>query len=263
MGVRGECHRSPGEVDLSEGATPDQSELAKLLLRVAQRCAACTTSQDFAALVRSDVRRVLPHQSLLAELARIDLEHLELIHGEAVDYPEHDLKPLKGLTNGRNKPALARWLTTRAPTVLDAETEGSSKSDGGLSGCRYPRIGRMAAHGVFDMGGRSGTFFCFGGLPSALNSGHVSRLLQVLIPHLHQALIACHQASASQRDSKGKLTATEREIMKWVAAGRTNAEIAQLRGRSEATIKNQLTATFRKLGVSNRAAAVRLQAEWA
>jgi len=52
------------------------------------------------------------------------------------------------------------------------------------------------------------------------------------------------------------LTALERELLRWVAAGRSNAQIARLRGRSEATIRNQLHALYKKLGVANRAEAV-------
>ena len=62
-------------------------DLATSLLRLAQKCAICTNSQDFADLVRNEVRPVLPHTSLIAAMGRIDLEHLELLHVEAVDYP--------------------------------------------------------------------------------------------------------------------------------------------------------------------------------
>lgn len=52
--------------------------------------------------------------------------------------------------------------------------------------------------------------------------------------------------------------ATERELFRWVAAGRTNAEIAALRGRSLATMRNQLHSAYAKLGVANRAEAMRV-----
>jgi DNA-binding CsgD family transcriptional regulator len=246
-----------------EDTIADQSELATRLLRVAQRCAACATGNDFATLVRDDVRRLLPHSSLVAVLWRIDLEHLELIHVEAVDYPAHLLTALQPLTNLRNRPALVRWLSSRAPMVLDSELDGRCLSETERDEIQHLRVGRVAVHGVFDMGARSGSHFSFGGLPRALDHRNASRLLQLLVPHLHQGLTLCHQMTASSAPPGTRLTEAEREIMRWVAAGRTNAEIAHLRGRSEATIRNQLTATFRKLGVSNRAAAVRFYPDWA
>jgi two-component system, NarL family, nitrate/nitrite response regulator NarL len=48
----------------------------------------------------------------------------------------------------------------------------------------------------------------------------------------------------------------ERRLLEWLAAGRTNAQIGQCAGRSEKTIRNQLTHIYAKLGVANRAEAV-------
>jgi DNA-binding CsgD family transcriptional regulator len=48
----------------------------------------------------------------------------------------------------------------------------------------------------------------------------------------------------------------EHRLLEWLAAGRTNAQIGQCAGRSEKTIRNQLTTVYAKLGVANRAEAV-------
>lgn len=53
------------------------------------------------------------------------------------------------------------------------------------------------------------------------------------------------------------LTRAERAIAEDVAAGRSNAEIAQRRGRSVRTVANQLAALYRKLGVGSRSELVR------
>ena len=52
------------------------------------------------------------------------------------------------------------------------------------------------------------------------------------------------------------LTAAEHAVMHWLAAGRSNAQIGQCLGRSEKTVRNQLTRVYAKLGVVNRAEAV-------
>jgi DNA-binding NarL/FixJ family response regulator len=49
-----------------------------------------------------------------------------------------------------------------------------------------------------------------------------------------------------------KLTDREREIVKGIAHGRTNREVAADLGISEQTVKNQLTVVFQKLHVKNR-----------
>jgi DNA-binding NarL/FixJ family response regulator len=48
------------------------------------------------------------------------------------------------------------------------------------------------------------------------------------------------------------LTAREREIAGWVAAGAANKEIADRLGVTQRTVKAHLTAIFRKLGVTDR-----------
>jgi DNA-binding CsgD family transcriptional regulator len=52
------------------------------------------------------------------------------------------------------------------------------------------------------------------------------------------------------------LTAAEHAVLHWLAAGRSNAQIGLCLGRSEKTVRNQLTRVYAKLGVVNRAEAV-------
>jgi DNA-binding NarL/FixJ family response regulator len=48
------------------------------------------------------------------------------------------------------------------------------------------------------------------------------------------------------------LSSAEKEVVQAVLAGRTNVEIASVRGTSVKTIGNQLHAIYRKLGVGSR-----------
>ena len=48
------------------------------------------------------------------------------------------------------------------------------------------------------------------------------------------------------------LTAREREILRGVIRGQTNSQIASSLGTSPHTVKNQLSALYRKANVSNR-----------
>lgn len=50
-----------------------------------------------------------------------------------------------------------------------------------------------------------------------------------------------------------KLTPAERAVAEAMIDGKSNAEIAKLRGRSVRTIANQIASIFRKLGVGSRA----------
>jgi DNA-binding CsgD family transcriptional regulator len=55
----------------------------------------------------------------------------------------------------------------------------------------------------------------------------------------------------------GQLTAAEEQVALHVLEGRSNADIARIRGRSERTVANQVAAVFRKLGTSGRVELVR------
>lgn len=49
-----------------------------------------------------------------------------------------------------------------------------------------------------------------------------------------------------------KLTPAEAEVVALLSRGLSNREIAAALGKSEGTVKNQLSAVYRKLGVNNR-----------
>ena len=56
--------------------------------------------------------------------------------------------------------------------------------------------------------------------------------------------------------AQGELTAREREVLQWVAAGKTNAQIAEILSASPRTIGKHLENIYAKLGVETRTAAV-------
>ncbi len=59
------------------------------------------------------------------------------------------------------------------------------------------------------------------------------------------------------------LSPTEIKVARLVAQGKTNAEIADLLGRHEQTIKNCLSGAMRKLGARNRVEFVLRFTQWA
>jgi DNA-binding CsgD family transcriptional regulator len=77
-------------------------------------------------------------------------------------------------------------------------------------------------------------------------------LLVLLRPHLHQAYLAAEQ----RRHPVPRLTARQNELLRLLAAGRTNSQIARQLGISEGTVRTHLENIYDKLGVSSRTAAV-------
>src|SRR5690606_38548631 len=56
----------------------------------------------------------------------------------------------------------------------------------------------------------------------------------------------------------GRLSPRECEVLEWIAAGKTNAEIAIILGLSVHTVKRHVEHVLEKLGVENRRAAMRM-----
>jgi DNA-binding CsgD family transcriptional regulator len=77
-------------------------------------------------------------------------------------------------------------------------------------------------------------------------------LLVLLRPHLHQAYLDAEQ----RRHPVPRLTPRQNELLRLVAAGRTNSQIARQLGISEGTVRTHLENIYQKLGVSSRTAAV-------
>ena len=66
--------------------------------------------------------------------------------------------------------------------------------------------------------------------------------------------------TAAERDSANpyRLTARQLEVLRVLATGASNKEIAQMVGISPATVKNHLEAIYLKTGAANRLQAVTL-----
>jgi DNA-binding CsgD family transcriptional regulator len=77
-------------------------------------------------------------------------------------------------------------------------------------------------------------------------------LLSLLRPHLNEL----YQELESRRWPQPKLTPRQRELMRLVAAGHSNAEIAKALVVSTTTVRTHLENIFERLGVSSRTRAV-------
>ena len=77
-------------------------------------------------------------------------------------------------------------------------------------------------------------------------------LLTLLRPHLQQAYLDAER----QRRGPPRLTSRQWELVRLVAAGNTNTQIARRLGLSEGTVRTHLQNIYARLNVSSRTAAV-------
>jgi DNA-binding CsgD family transcriptional regulator len=77
-------------------------------------------------------------------------------------------------------------------------------------------------------------------------------LLTLLRPHLHQAYLDAER----RRHPVPRLTPRQKDLLRLLAAGHTNTQIARRLGISEGTVRTHLENIYERLGVSSRTAAV-------
>ncbi len=99
--------------------------------------------------------------------------------------------------------------------------------------------------------GRTVRLFFFRG-PGPGFSERDRALLTLLRPHLHQAYLDAE----NRRHPLPRLTPRQAELLRLVAAGHTNTQIARRLGISEGTVRTHLENIYDRLQVSSRTAAV-------
>lgn len=223
--------------------------------RFAEAAAEVCNEEDFKCLVTQHVQALLPHTRLFAASGRVSFEHMEILHVVGVNYPQDYLAGVQRLFHMRDRPAFGRWLRQRRATVLDLDQPGLELSERERFEVAVVGQGRLVLHGVVDLSGHMGSFFSFAGVPLTLPAQPVAQMMALLVPALHAALSQIPKIT-SQNQTLASLTKIEKQLLAWLAAGRSNAEIAQLRGKSPQTVRNQLHRLFAKLQVSSRAEAV-------
>jgi DNA-binding CsgD family transcriptional regulator len=105
--------------------------------------------------------------------------------------------------------------------------------------------------GVTAGPGRTVKLFFFRG-PGPDFSERDRALLTLLRPHLHQAYLDAER----RRHPVSRLTPRQNDLLRLLAAGNTNTQIARRLGISEGTVRTHLENIYERLGVSSRTAAV-------
>lgn len=174
--------------------------------------------------------------------------------------------------NGLLSKVMASWQKVQHPILLADDLE---LGDFGIYSTPYHlRKGAMqslelknaAAHGITCANGDILSFFMFARVDSQPLSTRHAYLLELFVPHFHVILTRLMASRQNipmslnmfrnklhkQKSSKARVTSREQDILKWMQAGKTNHEIAQILEISPLTVKNHVHNILKKLGVENR-----------
>lgn len=201
----------------------------------------------------SAVQRVVPYE--FSGCGAVDLLHgIDPALGHST-YPREfcQLYISQGLAAD---PAVNRLLTS-GQTVTSSADEPvtneprditSLKLDFGIKTCLS--AGVRGDHGACS-------YFAFSNF-DAKQTEKLRLLLDILTPHFHLSYMRCKSAWPPARPAQPALALSKREeeILRWVAAGKTNWEISVILKVSLNTVKFHLKNIFQKIGVENRWSAI-------
>jgi DNA-binding CsgD family transcriptional regulator len=221
------------------------------------------TVEDFKAWTKQHVRPVLPHGALVSGLGHLHAGGVSLDYLVAVDYPIEQIEANRNRAGAIETPILRRWLTEQRPVYFDGGNPWPGMQGVWLDSFERYQLRNVLAHAVLDVDRCFGTYHSFFRLPGTPSEQQMETLHRV-VPVLHQVLRQLIERVNSTDDFAvriARMTEREREVLRWLRLGKTNAEIAELTGLSESTVKHYLTRLFDELGVSNRAQLVRFFTE--
>jgi DNA-binding CsgD family transcriptional regulator len=205
-------------------------------------------------LICEHIKAVLGHEMMAACIGTFTGSHLTIDRLIGVDYPQGVLDSVPRVCVLSDRKALLEWVQTHKPLMIEPSTARQKMSAYELMEYDLLGLGHMTAHGLIDISGKMGSYFTFARV-QAFDYVQTPLFMQLIAPHLHVCMLRIlgQSVSAAARESRAaKLSATERHVLSWVAVGKSNKEIAQILGRSESTIKNQVHDIVLKLGVQNR-----------
>lgn len=134
--------------------------------------------------------------------------------------------------------------------VLDSDAPFFWSKRQGVRGERYQMVKQPRGEGLH---GLEGAISFAGAAVDA--SAHARLLLEAVATAAFRT--ARRLAEAPAELPVGALSTREREVLRWVAAGRRQAEIAATLGLSARTVENHLRRARQRLGVATTAQAVR------
>lgn len=234
-------------------------------LALATALAEVRTVADLLFVTRHRLQAILPHGAfaLVAAPAGSCDAAVRAVFGSNV--PEDYLAALREEDGWRRSPAVRSWLAHDEPGFFQL-----SEQDHDADAEWLERFSRSGLRNTMSFGVRhilpgqtvSFNFFRLPGPPHL----HQRQALQLALPHFHYAVLRIlpgisHQGAGLAPlpcggGAAATLTPREREVLQWVRRGKTNAEIAAIRGVAYKTVKNQVQAILVKLRVNNRAQAV-------
>jgi len=228
------------------------------LFSVIQACVDCSSKEELNPIVEG-LKELVPFEYFTCVHTRLDGGELcDSSHVINVDYPKdwvglymekkyHRVDPI--VKENFSRFTVQYWADTYNEHPPDRGFVSNAEDFGLCSGY---------TSGVRNLAGTVGGLFSFAGRD--VPSSELNReIVAVVTPHLYQAVerIICKE----RLDKVPALSAREKEVLKWVAFGKTGWETSVIMNISERTVKFHMNNIMKKLNVATRTHAVAVAAE--
>jgi len=226
------------------------------LLRVLEYGVSLKDARQFYMWTQGALQGLIAHKALLCvhlgpqrQVLRLDCYHSPQLSVKALDVltGSHSSLVLQ-LLGGQAVSAATPWWHA----FDDEPQDGPGRQD--LQRLRGLGITNALIHGAPTLAGGT-AHFMFLEVKPADNPQRTAYLLELLLPLLHLSLTRiahAAQSTSSKNAEAPALSTRELDILRWVAAGKTNHEIAEVLFISPFTVKNHVQNILKKLKVKNR-----------
>lgn len=219
---------------------------------VIQALEACESPETVAGELRTFVRGFGYDRFVLFSVTKSQDEAIDQIFWAEGDWFA-DGTAVSAETYMRRCPVTRHVFETSEPFFWTKAMSGTEEryrvvrkpSGRGLHGLQIPVFGPTGLEGAVSLGGQR----------IAMERGATLALAAVGSAALRQIM---RMIDVPDPECDGSLSAREREVLRWVAAGRRQIDIAATLGLSERTIENHLRRIRRRLGARTTAEAIRI-----
>ena len=230
------------------------------LLEIVRGCLTVRTDGDLKSLL-SRVRRLVPSANVVAGLGRTDRagRFQDIAKIVNVSYPDDWMSLYVERGFAAVDPVLRSHFGRFQPQVWSQtyRRAGSKGEKAFIAQAKEFDLSEGITVGAASERRAVGSLFSFAGRAIGEHVRHAA-VLDYLAPHLHLALM---RTTFSPSRAIPQLSVREREVLNWIKEGKTNWEIAQILGVSEATVKFHVRNVLSKFEASTRGHAVALAME--
>jgi DNA-binding CsgD family transcriptional regulator len=219
------------------------------------------TREQLCEWVSGPLRRAVPHQHALLLSGRCHSLGVKLNDFIEVNLPDTYLGALQSQADEIDSPLLERWCLQRKLMFLSAEEISAYQQTRWGDNFLSHGLRSVLIDGWVDQSAQTVTLLkLYNCHPEAV--APMTLLREVIGVALASMWTRIAQVEALTRTDKLKIIAAlspaEKEVVHWLKLGKTNAEIAQILGKSEHTVKTQVHKTLMKTGAVNRTALAQL-----